>query len=69
MRKKLTGAFLAVVLGAFVTGFGLRVSWMWRMDMPIFADGLATVIAGFLIIGVATWYGFRLLLRHIAERE
>ncbi len=64
MRKKillLIGALLALALGAFVTGFGLKFSWWWRMTMPNFADGIATVVAGLLIMGVAIWYAFSLL--------
>lgn len=61
IKVRMIAGLLIVALGAFVSGFGLKFSWVWWMTMPNFVDGLATTVAGLLLIILASYYCFNLL--------
>lgn len=59
----------ASLLGAFATGFGaVFMSWYW-LDMPNFADGLITAIAGFVLMGISFRHCIKELSRLLTEEK
>ncbi len=50
------GWLIAANLGCFTTGFGaVFMSWYW-LDMPNFADGLITLSAGCVLVGISLYH-------------
>ena len=60
LRNKIVCSLGIVGVGAFTAGFGIKFSWVWRFTYPNFFDGIITTIAGFILIGLGTYYAFSL---------